>query len=259
MSTPRFEYPATKLERILVLATCKCSVRRRLSAAHVRSCSLHGHYDGIPNERFRRFRTLADCMVHLSSCSTSLMRPVQKVANALNGAATAVDITITISLCTLLAVGRTGFAEYVHSTLFVVLCSTRSHPQYGSNASPTDFHIGQHRPLICHLCVSFCHSGTFLARHFPHTERLPASNWQLVIYPTDLIFTALYYPLCTVYCNTLLASLNARSFIRGGGETRQLNPMSTLVWRPSVAAGADYSDSEETEVQTLSRHPAVNV
>jgi hypothetical protein len=35
------------------------------------------------------------------------------VANALNGVATAVDITITISLCTLLAMGRTGFAEYV--------------------------------------------------------------------------------------------------------------------------------------------------
>ena len=61
------------------------------------------------------------------------------------------------------------------------------------------------------------------------------SFWQLVLFPTDLIFTALYYPLCTVYCNTMLASLNARSFVRGDSETRQLNPLSSLVWRDTIA------------------------
>ena len=61
------------------------------------------------------------------------------------------------------------------------------------------------------------------------------SFWQLVLFPTDLIFTALYYPLCTVYCNTMLASLNARSFVRGGSDIRQLNPLSSLVWRDTIA------------------------
>ncbi|KAG8216102.1 hypothetical protein J3R82DRAFT_8103 [Butyriboletus roseoflavus] len=40
---------------------------------------------------------------------------LSKVANALNGIAMAVDIVITISLCTLLVIGRTGFEECVSS------------------------------------------------------------------------------------------------------------------------------------------------
>jgi hypothetical protein len=43
-------------------------------------------------------------------CSSLTLR-TQRVANGLNGAATAVDITITIALCTLLIMGRTGFEK----------------------------------------------------------------------------------------------------------------------------------------------------
>jgi hypothetical protein len=53
---------------------------------------------------------------------------------------------------------------------------------------------------------------------------------QLVIYPNDLIFTAFYYPLGTVYCNTLLASLNARSYARGGGNAPAAHQHTTLGW-----------------------------
>jgi hypothetical protein len=48
------------------------------------------------------------------------------------------------------------------------------------------------------------------------------------MYPTDLIYAAPYLPLCTVYCNTLLATLNVRSFVRGDSETWQLNRLSTF-------------------------------
>jgi len=114
-----------------------------------------------------------------------------KVANALNGVATAVDITITISLCTLLAMGRTGFADTDKMLLRLIFISVNT---------------GLSSALFAFLSVIL-----------------------LVIFPTDLIFAALYYPLCTVYCNTLLASLNARSFVRGCSEIRQLNPHSSLV------------------------------
>ena len=56
------------------------------------------------------------------------MGRVQTVSNALNGVSTAVDITITICLCTLLAMTRTGFHPecvpfshlYAVSALFIV-------------------------------------------------------------------------------------------------------------------------------------------
>ncbi|KAN0094599.1 hypothetical protein V8E55_002886 [Tylopilus felleus] len=145
-----------------------------------------------------------------------------KVANALNGIAMAVDITITISLCTLLVMGRTGFADTDQMLLRLIFISVNT---------------GLSSALFAFLSVIL-----------------------LVIYPTELIFTALYYPLCTVYCNTLLASLNARSFVRGGTETRQLNPRSSLVWRQVVTADADAdSVSERIEVTGMQPLPVVTV
>ncbi|KAF8558675.1 hypothetical protein OG21DRAFT_1088413 [Imleria badia] len=132
-----------------------------------------------------------------------------KAANALNGIAMAVDITITIFLCTLLAIGRTGFADTDQMLLRLIFISVNT---------------GLSSALFAFLSVIL-----------------------LVIYPTDLIFTALYYPLCTVYCNTLLASLNARKFIRGGSETRQLNRQSSLVWQHTAGTDAD-AGSEPMEV-----------
>jgi len=113
-------------------------------------------------------------------------------ANAGNGVAMAVDITITISLCTLLAMTRTGFhTDTDRMLLRLIFISVNT---------------GLSSALFAFLSVIL-----------------------LVVYPTDLIFTALYYPLCTVYCNTILASLNVRSYVRGGSEIRELNPHSTFV------------------------------
>lgn len=38
---------------------------------------------------------------------------------------------------------------------------------------------------------------------------------QLHIFPSNLIYTVFGVPLCTVYCNTVLANLNARAYVRG--------------------------------------------
>jgi hypothetical protein len=115
-----------------------------------------------------------------------------KVAQAVTAVVIAVDITITISLCTLLAMNRSGF------------------------------HPGTDRMILrlIFISVNTGLSSTLFALLFLIL---------FLIYPTDLICTALYYPLCTVYCNTLLANLNVRSFVRGGSEIWQLNTLSSFV------------------------------
>jgi hypothetical protein len=37
----------------------------------------------------------------------------------------------------------------------------------------------------------------------------------LHLYPSNLLYVVFAIPLCSVYCNTLLANLNARGYIRG--------------------------------------------
>jgi len=136
----------------------------------------------------------------VSAISSSLLITV---SNAGNGIAMAVDITITIFLCSLLAMTRTGF--HAHSTdrmlLRLIFISVNT---------------GLSSALFAFLSVIL-----------------------LVIYPTDLFYSALYLPLCTVYCNTLLANLNVRSFVRGGSEKRQLNPLSTFV---AASAGVERTE-----------------
>ncbi|KAN0088260.1 hypothetical protein V8E55_005317 [Tylopilus felleus] len=41
----------------------------------------------------------------------------------------------------------------------------------------------------------------------------------LHVYPSNLLYAVFAFPLCSVYCNTLLANLNARAYIRGETAT----------------------------------------
>jgi len=102
---------------------------------------------------------------------------LMKMAFVCFGLATGVDVVITISLCTLLVMGRTGFENTDRMLLRLIFITVNT-------------------GLSCALF-------SFL------------SSILLAIYPDNLIFTAFYFPLCSVYCNTVLASLNARSFVRG--------------------------------------------
>ncbi|KAF9238061.1 hypothetical protein BU15DRAFT_75457 [Melanogaster broomeanus] len=95
------------------------------------------------------------------------------VGDGLNGVAMTVDITITIALCTLLTMGRTGFHDTDRMLLRLILISVNT---------------GLSSAVFAFLSVI-----------------------SIVVSPNNLLVTAFYYPLCTVYCNTLLASLNARS------------------------------------------------
>ncbi|KIK77713.1 hypothetical protein PAXRUDRAFT_834899 [Paxillus rubicundulus Ve08.2h10] len=45
-----------------------------------------------------------------------------------------------------------------------------------------------------------------------------------VLHPSDLLLTAAYFPICELYCNTLLANLNTRSWVGNG----RVHPVSNL-------------------------------
>jgi hypothetical protein len=128
-----FVYSAAETKRISVLGACRCSIHRQQSVAYIRLRSVHGRISGASNEPFRLFRTPTYCTIHSSLWfDITLTGRVQIVANALNGVAMAVDITITISLCTLLSMTRTGFHPkcvpfsplYVVSASFTLSSST---------------------------------------------------------------------------------------------------------------------------------------
>ncbi|KAF8843433.1 hypothetical protein BDN67DRAFT_160151 [Paxillus ammoniavirescens] len=133
-----------------------------------------------------------------------------RIGNGLDGLATAVDITITIALCALLIMGRTGFEGTDRMIRRLIFISVNT---------------GLSSALFAFLSVIL-----------------------QVIYPNDLIFTAFYYPLGTVYCNTLLASLNARSYARGGGNAPAVHQHTALVWQ----ATESYSNSTDSGADDLS-------
>lgn len=57
---------------------------------------------------------------------------------------------------------------------------------------------------------------------------------QLVIWPQIQIYVSLYFILCPLYCNTLLANFNSREYVRGADfDTEKGNSgiMSRLSWR----------------------------
>ncbi|KIJ58332.1 hypothetical protein HYDPIDRAFT_119660 [Hydnomerulius pinastri MD-312] len=103
---------------------------------------------------------------------------MMKLSNASNGTAAAVDITTTIAMCTLLAMGRTRL-----------------------NAN-TD-------RMLLRLVIISINTGLWTALFALFTVILH------VVYPGNLMYTGVYFPLCTLYCNTLVANFNVRSYARG--------------------------------------------
>ncbi|KAG6381791.1 hypothetical protein JVT61DRAFT_399 [Boletus reticuloceps] len=50
-------------------------------------------------------------------------------------------------------------------------------------------------------------------------------------------------PLCSVYCNTLLANLNARAYVLGAGETQNVD-LDLLVGHSSWVSGGSEGDKQ---------------
>ncbi|KIJ64691.1 hypothetical protein HYDPIDRAFT_111257 [Hydnomerulius pinastri MD-312] len=102
-----------------------------------------------------------------------------RLANTSNGTAAAVDIAIAIAMCTLLAMGRTGFNE------------------------KTD------RILLRLIFISL-NSGIWTA-----VFALLSTILLVALPSTEIVYAGVYYPLCTMYYNALLANLNIRAYMRG--------------------------------------------
>ncbi|KIJ64706.1 hypothetical protein HYDPIDRAFT_111276 [Hydnomerulius pinastri MD-312] len=113
---------------------------------------------------------------------------IQTVATAYTGSAAAVDIVIALAMCTLLATGRTGCNKHTDR-------------------------------MLLRLIVVSVNTGLWTAVFGLLTVVL------LVTLPKDLVYLGVFLPLCTLYCNTVLANLNVREYVRGGNgpEVYHLN------------------------------------
>ncbi|KIJ64820.1 hypothetical protein HYDPIDRAFT_28180 [Hydnomerulius pinastri MD-312] len=111
---------------------------------------------------------------------------LMKLTNASNGTAAAVDIVIAIAMCTLLAMGRTGFNK------------------------KTD-------RMLLRLMIISLNSGLWTA-----VLALLSTVLLVALPSTEIVYAGVYYPLCTLYCNTLLANLNVRSYLRGDDHAYRL-------------------------------------
>ncbi|KAF9224910.1 hypothetical protein BS17DRAFT_779258 [Gyrodon lividus] len=128
---------------------------------------------------------------------------LMKLANASNGIAAAVDIAISIAMCALLWTGRTGFSEKTDRILLRLIL--------------VSINTGLWTAVLALLSIILLVS-------------LPA---------TEIVYAGVYYPLCTLYCNTFLANLNVRSYIRGEDQVK--------VYRfPVARSSADRSTAPET-------------
>ncbi|KAF8138662.1 hypothetical protein EV363DRAFT_539039 [Boletus edulis] len=102
---------------------------------------------------------------------------INSISMSINAAAAAGDILITIFLCYLLQKSRTGFSKSDWTINKLIMFSINT----GLLTS------------VCALCSLICIS----------------------IWPHALIYIAFYYNIGRLYCNSLLATLNARKGLRG--------------------------------------------
>ncbi|KIJ06272.1 hypothetical protein PAXINDRAFT_103433 [Paxillus involutus ATCC 200175] len=100
----------------------------------------------------------------------------KKVGYACLGIAAATDVIIATAMFVLLAKGRTQFNNHTDRILF-------------------------------HWTIISIHTVFWTASFAVITVILHA------LHPSDLLFTATYFPICELYCNTLLANFNARSWV----------------------------------------------
>jgi len=72
-----------------------------------------------------------------------------------------------------------------------------------------------------------------------------------VAFPTDLIYVVFDFPLCPVYCNTLLANLNVRSHVRALAPSDKNTLM--LISEPSASSEASTISEDEVGVIVIGR------
>ncbi|KIJ64817.1 hypothetical protein HYDPIDRAFT_111423 [Hydnomerulius pinastri MD-312] len=158
--------------------------------------------------------------MNAGSTSVNTGSLLNKVANASNGTAAAVDITIAIAMCILLAMGRTGFSE------------------------STD-------RMILRLMVISVNTGLWTALFALVAVIL------LVVSPTNPLYAGVYTPLGTLYCNTLLANLNVRSYVRSADNSEVYQHASLPAFRPRTELSTTEGNNT-LQFNITTRAPGVN-
>ncbi|TDL19966.1 hypothetical protein BD410DRAFT_830042 [Rickenella mellea] len=131
----------------------------------------------------------------LSFKTTTQMLSLSQIAIGVNSSAAAVDIVTTIAMCILLYFSRNGIPS-------------------------TDRLLGW-------LMISSLNTGAWTAMFAIVTIILVTAR------PNDILYSITNFPLCGLYCNTILGNLTARNILRNHGNTVQTNsiPLHPLNFR----------------------------
>ncbi|KAG2119080.1 uncharacterized protein F5147DRAFT_603244 [Suillus discolor] len=139
------------------------------------------------------------------------VRQIKPLSMSVNAVAAAGDILITVLLCTFLQRSRTGFrrSDTMINKLMLFTINTG-------------------------LLTSVCAMMSFIS---------------IVVWPDTFIYSAFYFCMGRLYCNSLLAILNARKGIRRDGDAcneqvstlieRALGPINSLIDSSQMVSSAD--------------------
>ncbi|KAF7357610.1 hypothetical protein MSAN_01357400 [Mycena sanguinolenta] len=135
---------------------------------------------------------------------------IEKLAMSLWGVGAAQDVLLSAALLWMLFTSRGG--SYFQST-----------DQMLARLSVLVVNTGLWTALVALFIII---TASLLAFHQLEYEPFR----QMVQWPTIQIYVSLYFVLCPLYCNTLLANLNARKFIRGDNlhEPRTVSDSNTF-------------------------------
>ncbi|TDL19971.1 hypothetical protein BD410DRAFT_899929 [Rickenella mellea] len=169
----------------------------------------------------------------LSLKTSAQLSSLSKIASGINSSAAAVDLAITISMCSLLYLSRNGIPS-------------------------TDRLLGW-------LIISSLNTGAWTALFAIITVILVTTR------PNDLLYAITYPPLCALYCNTILGNLTSRNFLRNAGDVVQMNsvPLHPMSFRGNsqldgqfdkihtLGSTTEDTTSHETKSHTISGEFAV--
>lgn len=175
-------------------------------------------------------------LVHISSETLTVL------ANFVNGTGAAVDIVISASLVTLLLMGRTGFNQRC------------DHLLNSDHKVPIDVSISTDK-LVVRLVVITVNTGLWTALFGLLSVIL------LVTLPrADIVYGITNFPISSLYFNTMIATLNVRTYVRATSDNglSQLSSLRVASGHPSSGHSRTKVDVPMTSVKTGSSRTQTN-
>ncbi|TDL24658.1 hypothetical protein BD410DRAFT_786194 [Rickenella mellea] len=146
--------------------------------------------------------------------TTDQLAVEMNLAIGINSASTAVDVIITLAMCTLLYRSRNGLAS-------------------------TDRLLGR-------LMISSLNTGAWTALF------ATASIILVTTHPNDLLYSLTYIPICALYCNTILGNLTSRSFFRKAANLHGAQlPLDTISFPFPTSSHSQTTEQTTSKLHTL--------